>query len=245
VKQNIRTVIGIHAAREVLKVRPQKVTEIWLRRDYEHSQELTFFADWAKKNGKKLQVRDEGALTKIAPSHQGVAVLVGETPELDLDALGDLPPEKKTILVALDEITDPHNIGAILRTAWLMGARGLLVPEHRAGGLTPSAMKVASGGAEHIPLHVVGNLQHELRDLKDKGFWIYGLAGEGRNELASLRLNEKVVWVVGSEEKGIRSSIRNQCDELVRIPQLSADASYNASVATAIALYETHRQHTH
>jgi 23S rRNA (guanosine2251-2'-O)-methyltransferase len=172
-----------------------------------------------------------------------VAVLVGETPELDLDALTNEPPEKKTILVALDEITDPHNVGAILRSSWLMGVKGLLIPEHRAGGLTPSAMKVASGGAEHVPLLTVGNLQQELKYLKDKGFWIYGLAGEGKGELGQLRINEKVVWVVGSEEKGIRSSVRGVCDELVKIPQTSAEASYNASVAAAIALYETSRQH--
>jgi 23S rRNA (guanosine2251-2'-O)-methyltransferase len=242
VSANNRTVIGIHACREVLKVRPKKVNEIWLRRDYERQSELVFFAEWAKKNGKKMSVRDEGFLNKIAASHQGIAVIVGETPELDLDDLAALPPEKKVILLALDEITDPHNIGAILRSAWLMGAKGLLVPEHRAGGLTPSAMKVASGGAEHVPLLVVKNLQQELKSLKDIGFWIYGLAGEGQCELFKLRLNEKVVWVVGSEEKGIRASVRGTCDELVKIPQTSADASYNASVAAAIALYETHRQ---
>lgn len=240
-----RTVVGIHACREVLKVRPHKVTEIWLRRDYERQSELQHFARWAQKNSRvKLQLRDDGALNKIAASHQGVAVMVSETPELDLADLADLPPEKKVILVALDEITDPHNIGAILRTAWLMGAQGLLVPEHRSGHLTPASMKVASGGAEHVPMVTVANLQSELKSLKDMGFWVYGLAGEGRNQLSQLRLNEKVVWVVGSEEKGIRASVRGVCDELVKIPQASPEASYNASVAAAIALYETHRQHS-
>lgn len=243
VSANKRTVVGIHACREVLKVRPSKVSEILLRRDYERQQDLHYFAEWAKKNGKRVQVRDEGALNKIAASHQGVAVVVTETPELDLDALFQAPPEKKIVLLALDEITDPHNVGAILRTAWLMGARGVLVPEHRAGHLTPSSMKVASGGAEHVPLMVVRNLQNELKLLKDNGFWIYGLAGEGRATLAQTRFNEKVVLVIGSEEKGIRASVRGVCDELIRIPQTAPDASYNASVAAAIALYETTRQH--
>jgi 23S rRNA (guanosine2251-2'-O)-methyltransferase len=243
VSANNRTVVGIHACREVLKVRPKKVSEIWLRKDYERQSELVFFAEWGKKNNKKVTVRDEGVLNKIATSHQGVAVLVSETPELDLDALYQLPPEKKLVLLALDEITDAHNIGAILRTAWLMGAKGLLVPEHRAGHLTPGSMKVASGGAEHVPLLVVKNLQNELKELKDNGFWIYGLAGEGQTTLTETRFNEKVVLVIGSEEKGIRSSVRGVCDELVKIPQANADASYNASVAAAIVLYETNRQH--
>ncbi len=237
-----RIVVGLHSAREALKVRPKAVTAIWLKKDQDRNSELHFFADWAQKNKVKLEYREEGALKNIAESHQGIAVFLSETPDFDLDSLS-VDDTENTILMALDEITDPHNIGAILRTAWLMGVKALLVPDHRAGHLTPAVMKVASGGAEHVPMIVVKNLIQELKSLKDKGFWIYGLAGEGRTSLLETRLNEKVIWVVGSEEKGIRASVRGECDELIQIPQISAEASFNASVAAAIALFETVRQH--
>lgn len=237
-----RTVVGIHSAREAIKVRPEAVTAIWLKKEQDRNSELHFFADWAAKNKVKVEFRDEGSLKNIAESHQGIAVFLKETPDFDLDSLSADDPEK-CILMALDEITDPHNIGAILRTAWLMGVKALLVPDHRSGHLTPAVMKVASGGAEHVPMIVVKNLIQELKALKDKGFWIYGLAGEGKATLLETKLSEKVIWVVGNEEKGIRASVRGECDELVKIPQMSADASFNASVAAAVALYETVRQH--
>ncbi|MEK6554604.1 MAG: 23S rRNA (guanosine(2251)-2'-O)-methyltransferase RlmB [Bdellovibrionota bacterium] len=191
----------------------------------------------------KVHSREETALNKIAPSHQGVAVFMKDSPTFDLEEL-DADDQEKVIIMALDEITDPHNVGAILRSAWLMGVKALLVPEHRAGHLTPSVIKVASGGAEHVPMIVVKNLVQDLKYLKDKGFWIFGLAGEGRATLLKTRVHEKIVWVVGSEEKGIRSSVRGVCDELVQIPQTSSEASFNASVASSIALYETVRQHS-
>jgi 23S rRNA (guanosine2251-2'-O)-methyltransferase len=238
-----RTVVGIHSAHEALKVNPGSVTEIWLRSDFKKVQDLNFFAQWAEKNRVKVHAREEGALSKIAASHQGVAIFMKDSPTLDLEDFDAENPEK-VIIMALDEITDPHNIGAILRSAWLMGVKALMVPELRSGHLTPAVIKVASGGAEHVPLIVVKNLVQDLKHLKDKGFWIFGLAGEGRSTLLNTRIHEKIVWVVGNEEKGIRSSVRGVCDELVQIPQSSRDASFNASVASSIALYETVRQHS-
>ena len=237
-----RTVIGIHSAKEALKIHPQSVTEIWLRSDYKKISDLAPIAQWAEKNRVKLLSKDDGALNKIAPSHQGVAVFLKDAPYIDLEDLAASPDEKLVVL-ALDEITDPHNVGALLRTAWLLGVKALLVPEHRSSHMTPSVAKVASGGAEHVPLLVSSNLISDLKYLKDKGFWIFGLAGEAKSTLLNTQIHEKIVWVVGSEEKGLRSSVRGVCDELVKIPQTSPEASFNASVAASIALFETFRRH--
>lgn len=238
-----RIVIGLHAAREVLRVRPNKISEIWLKEGAERNRDLAPFLDFARGKKLKLLMKNDGALDKIAPSHQGVCLYVDETPELDLEALAAKPETEKIILLALDEVSDPHNVGAVLRTAWLLGASGVLVTENRSAHLTPSAIKVASGAAEHVPLLVVGNLANELTYLKDKGFWVYGLAGESKSQLWQTQFSEKVVLIIGAEDKGIRSTSANVCDELITIPQIEPQASFNASVAAAIALYEVARQH--
>ena len=143
----------------------------------------------------------------------------------------------------LDGIEDPHNLGAILRTSWLTGVHGVLIPEDRAVGLTPTVHKVACGGVEHVPVEETTNFSNYAEDLKKKGYWIYGLSPRGKKSIFELDLPEKVVWAIGAEDKGMRVTTERLCDELVFIPQSSASASYNASVATAMALTETLRQH--
>jgi 23S rRNA (guanosine2251-2'-O)-methyltransferase len=237
-----RQVVGLHAAREVLKVRPHKVTEIWLKEGADRDHELKYFFDFAKKHNIRCALKPLSVLDRIAPSHQGVYLTVSETPQLDLSDL-NLDSREKIIILALDQVTDPHNIGAVIRTAWLMGARAILVPENRAGHLSPSAIKVASGGAEHVPLCIVENLSASLSALKEKGFWIYGLSGEAQSLQWDTSFSERVVLVAGAEDKGLRSTTQNACDELIAIPQTDTQASFNASVAMALALYEVSRQH--
>jgi 23S rRNA (guanosine2251-2'-O)-methyltransferase len=237
-----RAVIGLHAAREVLKVRPDSVTEIWLKEGAERNQDHSFFLDFAKKKNIKVSMKNDGQLNQLATSHQGVCVYTNETPQFDFDELS-ADSNEKIILIALDEVTDPHNVGAVLRTSWLLGAKAILVPENRSAHLTPATVKVACGGAEHVPLMNVGNLAQTLTTLKDKGFWIYGLSHEAKNPLWRTKFHEKVVLVVGAEDKGMRSTTANICDELVSIPQVSAEASFNASVAASLVLYEVARQH--
>lgn len=239
---NIRTVIGIHAARETLRVRPDKITEIWVKEGAERSADHQVFIEFAKKRRVKLLTKPDGFLDKIASSHQGICLMVSETPEFDVAEISS-DHNEKIILLALDEISDPHNVGAVLRTAWLLGAKAVLVPENRSAHLTPAATKVASGGAEHVPLVNVGNLSQYVTALKDKGFWIYGLAGEAKSGLWQTKFNERVVLIIGSEDKGLRSTTANVCDELVSIPQTVTGASFNASVAASLVLYEVVRQH--
>lgn len=237
-----RQVVGIHACKEVLKVRPEAVESITLIADYERSADLKVFGDFAKKRGVKLFKKDEASLKKIASSHQGVCLSVKGAPELNLEEISD-DPNEPMILIALDEVSDPHNVGAVLRSAWLTGTEALLVTDRRAAHLTPAVCKVASGGAEHVPMHVCSNLGSDLSYLKEKGFWIFGLAGgPDSKSLFKLDLPPRMVWLLGSEDKGLRSSTRKLCDELVAIPQVDSEASYNASVAAGIALFESRRQ---
>ena len=237
-----RAVIGIHSAHEVLKVRPHAVKEIWLKKGSERDLTMKPFVEFAERTRRPLRFQQEGALNQIASSHQGVCLWVTETPELDLADLPGAESMAPITLLALDEISDPHNVGALLRSAWLFGCAGLIVPERRTAHLTPSVIKVASGGAEHVPVIVSAHLNNDLTILKDKGFWIYGLAGEGHQTLSQIRFHEKAVLLIGAEDKGLRTSTRRACDEMIRIPQLDVEASFNASVAGAIALYEVRRQ---
>jgi 23S rRNA (guanosine2251-2'-O)-methyltransferase len=130
----------------------------------------------------------------------------------------------------------------MLRTGWLTGVAGILIPDDRAVGLTPSVCKVASGGAEHVPVESFTNLPSAIQDLKNAGFWVYGLSEKGVRKPWEFKLPKKVAWIVGSEGGGMRITTERACDELVKIPQVESGSSYNAAVAMAMALAETCRQ---
>jgi len=237
-----RQVVGLHSCKEVLKVRPQAVRVVYVVPDFEKDHDLKNLAESARKRGLKVEKRDEAFLRKIAASHQGVCIEVSSSPTLDLEEISD-DPNEPMVLVGLDEVTDPQNVGAVLRTAWLSGAKGVLVTERRSAHLTPAVCKVASGGAEHVPVVISTNMGSDLSLLKQKGFWIFGLAGGAESKsIFTMDLPPRILWLTGSEERGLRTSTRKLCDELVAIPQVDAEASYNASVATGMALFESSRQ---
>ncbi|HEX4922575.1 MAG TPA: RNA methyltransferase [Bdellovibrionales bacterium] len=150
--------------------------------------------------------------------------------------------DEKQMLMALDGIEDPQNLGAILRTAWLLGVSGVFLPKGRASPLTAAACKAASGGAEHVPVEIHSNVAVPLKILKDKGFWVFGLSQHGTQSLWKTKIPDKLVWIVGGEASGLRSPSSKLCDELISLPQADADASFNASVAAALAIAETRRQ---
>lgn len=235
-----RIVIGTHAVNEVLKIRPKKVKGMWLKQGFENSNDLREIHDLALRHSIKVELKPEGVIEKFGPSQQGAAIFVDGAPEFNMDKLD--AHEKSTILL-LDGIEDPHNLGAIVRTSWLVGAHGVLIPEDRAVGLTPTVHKVACGGIEHIPVQATTNFSNYAETLKKKGYWIFGLSPRGKQSIFELDLPDKVIWAIGAEDKGLRVTTERLCDELVYIPQASSSASYNASVATAMALTETLRQH--
>lgn len=176
--------------------------------------------------------------------HQGIVLQVAAADTLDLDSLIDGCRElgEPPLLMALDGITDPHNLGAIVRSAEALGAHGLVLPQRRSAGLTGSVAKVAAGALEHLPVARVVNLNRSLDQLKQEGYRVIGLAGEGSVSLSEADLEGPLVIVTGSEGAGLSMLTRKHCDQLVRIPLRGSTPSLNASVATAMVLYEVARR---
>lgn len=234
-----RCVVGIHATQELLKVRARTIDHLWLRDRYQDHPELNEIFDTAKKAGVKVTLQSPAVLDKVIGSHQGVMAFTQDQPELNW---GALKSDNPAVLLALDEVEDPHNLGAVMRTAWLFDAQGILVTEHRSVHLSPAVSKVAQGAAEHIPVERENALPEQLKQLKNMGFWILGLSHKAKQNLFNLEVPEKVVWVLGSESQGLRKSVEGVCDDLISIPQANPEASYNVSVAAAVAMAETFRQ---
>jgi 23S rRNA (guanosine2251-2'-O)-methyltransferase len=182
---------------------------------------------------------DGDALDTLTGSrdHQGVALEVPEYPYVDPDDLlgGDL-------LVVLDEVSDPHNLGAVARSALAAGAAGLVVPRHRAAHVTPAAVKASAGALEHLPVAQVANVTRFLEDAKKAGFWVYGAAGQGAAGYTGLDLQDRVVLVLGAEGRGLRPLVARTCDALAAIPMRPPVESLNVSVAAALFLFEAVRQ---
>ena len=183
-----------------------------------------------------------GQLTNGAV-HQGIVLQIAASKTHDLKNLIDACKAfgDSSLLLALDGLTDPQNLGAIIRSAEALGAQGLILPQRRSAGLTGSVAKVAAGALEHLPVARVVNLNRSLEKLKDEGYSVVGLAEEGSSTLSEIKFQGPLVVVVGSEDKGISLITRRLCDQLVRIPLKGVTTSLNASVATSIFLYEVAR----
>ena len=234
-----RCVVGIHAVRELLKVRSRSVNQMWIRDHFQDHPDLKQLHETAERSRIQIHLQPAGVLDKVTSAHQGVLAFTEERPEIDWQ---DLKTRERAVLLALDEVEDPHNLGAVMRTAWLFGAQGILIPENRSADLSPAVSKVAQGAVEHIPVEKDTSLPQQLLSLKDMGFWILGLSHKGKQSLFSFEVPQKIVWVLGSESSGIRKSVEGVCDDLISIPQSNPDASYNVSVAAAVAMAETFRQ---
>ena len=176
--------------------------------------------------------------------HQGIALQTAAADTLNLPDLIDGCSElnEPPLLLALDGLTDPHNLGAIVRSAEALGAHGVVLPQRRSAGLTGSVAKVAAGALEHLPVARVVNLNRSLETLKDAGYRVVGLAEEGDQTLEEVDLEGPLVVVTGSEGQGLSMLTRRHCDHLIRIPLRGVTPSLNASVATALCLYEVARR---
>ena len=236
---NDRVIMGIHSVKEAMKVRPKAVRQIWLKQDFLSNPSLKQISEEAKNKNIKIEKKADNELRKIAESHQGVVAFVAEDPQWKIEQWSK---EKHCTILALDSLEDPQNVGALFRTSWLFGVKGLLICSRRAANITPSVAKVAEGGLEHVAWEIVEQLPQALEELKEAGFWIFGLDASGQKDLYEIEVPEKVVWVLGAEDQGIRKSVQGVCDELVRIPQLDKNASLNVSAAGAVTLGETFRQ---
>jgi 23S rRNA (guanosine2251-2'-O)-methyltransferase len=174
--------------------------------------------------------------------HQGIVAMVepSRLPQFIDDVLDTL--EVPPLLLVLDGVTDPHNLGACLRVADAAGCHAVIAPKDRSVGLTATAMKVASGAAESIPYITVTNLSRTLRQLKERNIWLVGADEDGTSELFSANLDGPLAWVVGAEGEGLRRLTRERCDEIVSIPMFGSVESLNVSVAAGVCLFEARRQ---
>ena len=173
---------------------------------------------------------------KIDMNHQGVMV---EVDSYNYKSINEIKDAKRLIL--LDKIEDPHNLGAIIRSAESFGFDAVIIPERRSAKVTPTVYKTSAGAINNIDLVMVTNLNKTIEKLKENGFWVYGLAGEATSKLSETDLSGKVALVVGNEADGISRLTREKCDSLVKIPMIGKVNSLNASVASAIAMYEVIR----
>jgi 23S rRNA (guanosine2251-2'-O)-methyltransferase len=174
-----------------------------------------------------------------SPDHQGIVAEVDPYPYADPTAL--LGAED-AIVAALDQIQDPHNLGAVCRSAEVAGAAGVVIPERRAASVTPAVCKASAGAVEHLPVARVRNLADWLADAKEGGAWIYGAAADAERSHTEVDWSGRAVLVLGSEGSGLRPRVAETCDELVSIPVAGRVGSLNASVAAAVILFEARRQ---
>jgi 23S rRNA (guanosine2251-2'-O)-methyltransferase len=249
-----KVLFGFHAVGVRLKTAPKSIIEIYYeptRRDARMRQ----FIDKVNESGVRLIEADGMRLAKLAGSHghQGVAARVQEIKQVhSLDELlenleasnAELPPAERTqpLILVLDGVTDPHNLGACLRVADGAGAHAVIAPKDHAAGINATVAKVASGAAETVPYFMVTNLARTLGELKERAIWVIGTSDQATQTIYQADFKGPVALVLGAEGDGMRQLTAKTCDQLVSIPMLGAVESLNVSVASGICLYEAVRQ---
>lgn len=237
-------IYGKHSLMEALRHKPACVKKVFLAA-HVHEPELNSLIQKAKvqvapfAGGKAPKEVGENA------AHQGIIGLLS-IPDLvqTYDSfIKNLRVTPDTSLVLLGEVQDPHNVGAVIRSAAAFGVSGVLIPQHNQAPVTGAVVKVSAGMAFRIPVVSIGNVNQTVRDLKEKGFWVYGLAGEGAAPLTQEKFDRPTVFILGNEADGIRLKTREVCDALISIPIHPQCESLNAAASTAVALYEWSRQH--
>jgi 23S rRNA (guanosine2251-2'-O)-methyltransferase len=238
-----RVLIGFHAVAARLRAEPGSVIEI-LADEGRHDARIEDVLAAAEANGVRVIRVPARRLDGFygGGRHQGIVARVrprDERADLEtiLDGLGEPP-----LVLVLDGVTDPHNLGACLRVADAAGAHAVIAPKDRSAGLSPTVTKVASGAAESVPFLAVTNLARTLDALKEREVWIIGAAQDGEEDLHAAGLPDAVAWVLGAEGTGMRRLTRERCDRVVRIPMHGQVASLNVAVAAGLCLYESRRR---
>ena len=234
---------GLHAVREALKAGTRPLQRILVLRTDRQFSDLVHAA---KTKGIPVHIEPHVAFDRLVPKgkHQGVIAFVAaksySTTEeiLERARLRGEPP----FVIILDGVEDPHNLGAVLRTAEAAGAHGVFIPERRAVGLTPVVAKVSAGAIDHIPVGQVGNLTQLMADLKERGLWIYGVEPSAQDRYTAIDMTGPIGLVFGGEGEGIRPGVLKACDGRISIPMKGQVDSLNVSAAVAVVLYEGVRQ---
>ncbi len=237
---------GLHSVHAALEYSPKKIHKAWVDGQRQDNR-LTPLIEALLALGIDAETVDRKKLDKLADTnnHQGIVIeveLPSELSENDLKTAVEYLT-KTALFLVLDNVQDPHNLGACLRTADATGVHGVIITKDNATGITPTVCKVASGAAETVPVYQVTNLARTLRWLKSEGLWIMGAAGDDSAQSAyQTDFTVPMALVVGAEGKGLRRLTREQCDILVSVPMRGQVESLNLSVATGVLLYETLRQ---
>ncbi|MEW6331894.1 MAG: 23S rRNA (guanosine(2251)-2'-O)-methyltransferase RlmB [Pseudomonadota bacterium] len=238
-------ICGVHAVLAALKSHPELVEEIWVS-EARGDKRMAAVLDAAHSAQIKIHKSPRAALDRLSGGvkHQGVVARVRETPvqkERDLESfLADLPA--LPLLLVLDGVQDPHNLGACLRSADAAGAHGVIVPREHSAPLSAVARRAACGAPETIPVFQVVNLARALRELKEAGIWLAGASQDADTDIFHADLRRPLAIVLGGEGKGLRRLTQEECDMLVRIPMAGTVESLNVSVAAGICLFEAVRQ---
>ncbi len=237
----MRLICGLQPVREAIRAHGDKLQRVLVEKS--DSPQLDAVARFAADHGATVQRVSRLDLDKISKGarHQGAAAFA---PELALIPLQDLETGNGALILALDELEDPQNFGAILRSAVAFGATAVMWPEHRSAPLSPATFRASAGAVEHAPLCRVSSLTTALTDLRARGVTVIGLEMQAKETLDAIELEGALCLVVGAEGKGLRKTVKGCCDTLARLPMSGKLASLNASVAAAIALYEVTRQRT-
>jgi 23S rRNA (guanosine2251-2'-O)-methyltransferase len=238
-------VYGMHAVSALL-AKAQPPIERLLCQSERHDPRMQQLKQQAQRQGITTVALSKSALDHKFPdvAHQGVVALCHSLPQWQAQDLPGLLAQlsEAAFFVLLDGVTDPHNLGACLRSADAAGVHAVIAPKAKAAGLTPTVRKVACGAAESVPFIPVPNLSRTLDWLKQQGVWVYGLAGDAPQSIYELDASGPIAVVLGAEGSGLRQLTRKQCDGLVHIPMAGSVSSLNVSVATGVACFEVVRQ---
>ncbi|WP_416307101.1 23S rRNA (guanosine(2251)-2'-O)-methyltransferase RlmB [Neptunicella sp. SCSIO 80796] len=237
---------GLHALQAVIEREPERLIELYVLKGRD-DERLTKLVNQARRFGIAVQFCQRKTLDdKVAgEQHQGIVARAKPGKQLneqDLDRI--IERESVPFLLVLDGVTDPHNLGACLRTADAAGVHAVIVPKDKSAKITGTVSKVACGAAEVIPLIQVTNLARTLTEIQKAGVWVVGTAGEAEQDIYQAKLNGPIALVMGAEGKGMRRLTREHCDELIKLPMAGSVSSLNVSVATGVCLYEIVRQRT-
>lgn len=224
---------------EFLKSSPGRLNKIFVQKEKGHFR-IAEIIRLARDNHIPLVFAPREKLDRLYPDHQGAVALLAEKEYVDIEDL--LATDKPAFLVILDEVVDPQNVGAIVRSAEGAGADGLIMQERHSAGLTAAVATVAAGALSHLPVARVTNIARAIEWLKDRGIWVVGAAGEARTRWYEFDFTRPVAVVLGSEGYGLRPNIRNKCDALLSLPMLGQVSSLNVGAAAAVFFYEVVRQ---
>ncbi|HZQ21962.1 MAG TPA: 23S rRNA (guanosine(2251)-2'-O)-methyltransferase RlmB [Terriglobales bacterium] len=238
-------IYGIHAVTEALKARGRSFEWVGVAKE-RHDIRLQRLIEETRKVGVPVRFLPRQELDRMAGNnaHQGVVAVTSAKQYSDVDDVLGAKRGEYSLVVVLDGVEDPHNLGAILRTADAAGADGVVIPERRAAGVTGTVTKASAGASEHLPIAKVTNISRTLDELKSKDIWIVGLDERGKQTYDAVDYNMNCAVVVGAEGKGLHEHVRSRCDFLVSIPMLGKVPSLNVSVAAGVVLYEAVRQRT-